>query len=167
MTSGRQPRVFYQTVKGGRLSTNTLIFITGIIYLEQPGVPEGLSRQREKLLHSSGLLPHHELLSRRGEVQGGDNVRVVRQLGPDGLTVQLLHTVHDQFPLTLRLGLFHWRCERGKGIKLCWSFSIITKGTVSARMQWLSNLINVSAMLLIYFLHYLLQLNKTSDIWSW
>lgn len=88
--------------------------MTSICYLEQPGIPEGLSRQREKLLHSSGLLPHHELLSGRGKVQGGDNVRVVRQLGPDGLTVQLLHTVHNQLPLTLCLCLFHWRREGGK-----------------------------------------------------
>ena len=81
--------------------------MTSDCYLEQPGVPQGLSGQREKLLHPSGLLPHHELLGGRGEVQSGDDVRVVRQLGPDGLTVQLLHTVHNQLPLTLRLGLFH------------------------------------------------------------
>lgn len=82
--------------------------ISSICHLEQPRVPERLSRKREELLNSSSLLPHHELLSGRGEVQGGDDVRVVRQLGSDGLAVQLLHAVHDQLPLTLRLGLFHW-----------------------------------------------------------
>lgn len=89
-----------------------------ICYLEQPCIPQRLSRQREKLLHASSLLPHHELLSGRGEVQGGDNVRVVGQLGPDGLTVQLFHTVHNQLPLTLCLGLFHWTHEEEK--KVCY-----------------------------------------------
>lgn len=89
--------------------TNTCInTVSSIYHLEQPCIPERLSRKREEFLNSSCLLPHHELLSGRGEVQGGDNVRVVRQLGPDGLTVQLLHAVHNQLPLTLRLGLFHW-----------------------------------------------------------
>lgn len=75
--------------------------------LQEPGIPEGLGRQREELLHSSSLLPHHELLGWRCEIQSGDDVRVVRQLGPDGLTVQLLHTVHNQLPLTFGLRLFH------------------------------------------------------------
>lgn len=96
-----------------RLATNTWIFIG---YLEQTSIPEGLSRQREELLHSSSLLPHHKLLSGRGEVQGGDNIRVVRQLGPDGLAVQLFHTVHNQLPFTLCLGLFHWRQEKKRHI---------------------------------------------------
>lgn len=97
--------------------------IISICDLEQPGIPQGLGRQREKLLHSSSLLPHHKLLSGRGEVQGGDNVRVVRQLGPDGLTVQLLHAVYNKLPLTLRLGLLHWKCEEKKQI----SFAIVSQ----------------------------------------
>lgn len=81
-------------------------------YLEQPGIPQRLSRQREKLLYSSRLFPHHELLGGRCEVKGGDDVRVVGQLGPDGLAVQLLHTVHNQLPLTLCFCLFHWRQKK-------------------------------------------------------
>ena len=85
------------------LCTIILMFL----YLEQPGVPERLSREREELLHSSRLLPHHQLLGGRCQVQGGDDVGVIRQLCADGLTVQLLHAVHNQLPLTLRLGLLH------------------------------------------------------------
>ncbi len=75
--------------------------------LEQSAVPEGLSWQREELLHSSCLLPHHQLLGRGSQIQSGDNVGVVAQLGTDGLTVQLLHTVHNQLPLSFCFGFLH------------------------------------------------------------
>lgn len=76
-------------------------------HLQEPGVPQGLSGKREKLLHAAGLLPHHQLLGWRRQVQCGDNVGVIGELCADCFAVQLLHAVHDQLPLALRLGLLH------------------------------------------------------------
>lgn len=76
-------------------------------HLQQPGVPQGLSGQREKFLHAAGLLPHHQLLGRRRQVQRGHDVGVIGQLRTDCFAVQLLHAVHNQLPLALRLGLLH------------------------------------------------------------
>lgn len=82
-------------------------------HLQEPGVPQGLSGQREKLLHAAGLLPHHQLLGRRRQVQRGYDVGVIRQLCADCFAVQLLHAVHDQLPLALGLGLLHCNTAQG------------------------------------------------------
>lgn len=88
-------------------------------HLQEPAVPQGLSGQREKLLHAAGLLPHHQLLGRRRQVQRGYDVGVIGQLGADCFAVQLLHTVHDQLPLALRLGLLHCSpAQRGTSVQV-------------------------------------------------
>lgn len=83
-----------------------------LCYLQQPRVPERLSGEREKLLNASCLLPHHQLLGRRCQVQCGDNVRVIRQLSADGFTIQLLHTVHNQLPFAFCLGFLYCTDDR-------------------------------------------------------
>ena len=69
---------------------------------------DGPAGKHKDFLHASSLLPQHELLGGRGQVQGCDDVCAVWQLQLHGLTGDALLLVYNQLPLPLAFALSAW-----------------------------------------------------------